>query len=286
LGDGQWNIPALRELLERILPSQTAFEGFEVRHKFPVIGERTMLLNARQIRARGGGAPLILLAVEDITERKNAEEALRALPAQLVQSQEEERRRIARDLHDSTGQTMAALALNLTVLEEKTSAVDEQGRAALSDSLKLASQVSDELRNISYVLHPPALDEMGLEGAIRWYVDSFVKRTGLQVDLVLPGSMPKLSEPARLTAFRLVHEALTNTHRHSGSKTAKVVVSQDDSAIRFEVSDEGSGITPDHKLGLGLLGMRERVTQLGGRLEIESDNGGTTVKAVLPVPMP
>jgi len=181
LGDGQWNIPALRELLERILPTQTAFEGFEVKHRFPIIGERTMLLNGRQIRRRGGAEALILLAIEDITERKKAEETMRALPGQLVESQEEERRRIARELHDSTGQTMAALALNLSVLEAKASCLDEQGRAALGDSLKLASQVSEELRNISYVLHPPALDEMGLEGALRWHVDSFVKRTGLQV---------------------------------------------------------------------------------------------------------
>jgi len=283
LGDGQWNIPALRELLERILPSQTAFEGFEVKHKFPVIGERLMLLNARQIRARGGGAPLILLAIEDITERKKAEEAMRALPRQLVESQEEERRRIARELHDSTGQTMAALALNLSVLDGKASCLDGKGRAALNDSLKLASQVSEELRNISYVLHPPALDEMGLEGALRWYVDSFVKRTGLRVDLVLPSTLPCMPEPARLTAFRLVQEALTNTQRHSGSKTAKVVVSRDDSAISLEVSDEGSGIAPDRALGLGLLGMRERVNQLGGRLDITSDDGGTKVKAVLPI---
>jgi len=283
LGDGQWNIPALRELLERVLPAQTTFEGFEVKHKFPHLGERTMLLNARQIRTRGGGAQLILLAIEDITERKKAEETMRSLPAQMVASQEEERRRIARELHDSTGQSMAALALNLTVLEGKASCLDEQARGALNDSLTLASQVSEELRNISYVLHPPALDEMGLEGALRWYVDSFVKRTGLQVDLVLPRTLPSLSEPTRLTAFRLVQEALTNTQRHSGSKTAKVAVSRGDSAIILEVADDGSGIAPDHALGLGLLGMRERVAQLEGRLEITSDGGGTKVKAVLPI---
>ena len=173
LGDGQWNIPALRELLERVLPTEAAFEGFEVQHKFPGLGERTMLLNGRQIRTRKGGAPLILLAIEDITDRKKAEEALRALPARLVDSQEEERRRIARELHDSTGQTMAALTLNLSVLDGKADGLDDRGRAALNDSLDLASQVSEELRNMSYFLHPPALDEMGLEAALRWYVDNF-----------------------------------------------------------------------------------------------------------------
>lgn len=283
LGDGQWNIPALRELLERVFLAQAAFEGFEVKRKFPIIGERNMLLHGRQIRSRGGGAPLILLAIEDVTERKKSEETMRALPARLVESQEEERRRIARELHDSTGQTMAALALNLSVLEGKASCLDEQGRAALSDSLILASQISKELRNISYGLHPPALDEMGLEGALRWYVDSFVKRTGLGVDLVLPSTLPQLSESARLTAFRLIQEALANTHRHSDSKTAKVVVSGDGRAIRLEVSDEGSGIAPSHTLGLGLLGMRERVAQLGGRLEVTSHGRGTSVKAVLPL---
>jgi two-component system, chemotaxis family, CheB/CheR fusion protein len=283
LGDGEWNIPALRELLERVLPAQTAFEGFEVKHKFPDIGERTMLLNGRQVRTRKGGAPLILLAIEDITERKKAEEALRALPARLVDSQEEERRRIARELHDSTGQTMAALALNLSVLDGKADCLDDRGRAALSDSLNLASQVSEELRNISYVLHPPALDEMGLEGALRWYVDNFVKRTGLDVELVLPRRLPLVPEPARLTAFRLVQEALTNAHRHSGSKTIKVVVAQGDGALTLEVADEGRGIPPDHVRGLGLQSMRERVAQLGGRLEINSGDAGTSIKAVLPI---
>ena len=283
LGDGQWNIPALRELLERILPAQATFEGFEVKHKFPDIGERIMLLNGRQILTRKGGAPHILLAIEDITERKKAEEALRVLPVRLVDSQEEERRRIARELHDSTGQTMAALALNLSVLDGKADCLDDRGRAALNDSLNLASQVSEELRNISYVLHPPALDEMGLDGALRWYVDNFVKRTGLEVELVLPRGLPLLPEPARLTAFRLVQEALTNAHRHSGSKTAKVVVAQRDGALALEVTDKGSGIPPDHVKGLGLLSMRERVAQLGGRLEINSGDGGTSIKAILPI---
>jgi PAS domain S-box-containing protein len=283
LGDGQWKIPALRELLERVLPAHAAFEGFEVQHKFPSIGERTMLLNGRQIRTRKGGAPLILLAIEEITDRKKAEEALRALPARLVDSQEEERRRIARELHDSTGQTMAALSLNLSVLDGKADRLDDRGRAALSDSLNLSSQVSEELRNMSYVLHPPALDEMGLNAALRWYVDNFVKRTGLKVDLGLPSRLPALPESARLTAFRLVQEALTNVHRHSGSKTAKVAVTQGGSELTLEVTDKGSGIPPHHLPGLGLLSMRERVAQLGGRLEINSGDGGTSIKAVLPI---
>jgi len=208
---------------------------------------------------------------------------LRALSARLVQSQEEERRRIARELHDSTGQTMAALSLNLSVLAGTAESLDVPSQEALSDSIKLATQVSEELRNISYVLHPPALDEMGLEGALRWYVDTFVKRTGLEVELDLADRLPVLPEPSRLTAFRLVQEALTNAHRHSGSKTVKVMVARGDSTLTLEIADHGTGIPPDHVRGLGLLSMRERVAQLGGRLEIESDGGGTTVKAVLPI---
>ncbi|MBZ5515228.1 MAG: PAS domain-containing protein [Acidobacteriia bacterium] len=284
LGNGQWDIPSLRELLERVLPTRTALEGFEVRHEFPAIGQRTMLLNARQIRTRGGAATLILLAMEDITERKKAEQVMRELPARLVESQEEERRRIAWELHDGTGQNIAALALNLGMLKGWGSKLDEKGRTALSDCFNLASHVSDELRDISYILHPPLLDEMGLEQALRWFVDGFARRTGLQVDLEMPsGGLANLPEPARLAAFRLVQEALTNAQRHSGSKTAKVVVSQDGNKINLEVVDEGRGMGPDQKLGLGLLGMRERVAQLGGRLDIVSDGRGTSVKAALPV---
>jgi signal transduction histidine kinase len=178
---------------------------------------------------------------------------------------------------------MAALSLNLTVLAGRADSLDELSREALGDSINLAIQVSEELRNISYVLHPPALDEMGLDGALRWYVDNFMKRTGLEVELNLPGRLRVLQEPARLTAFRLVQEALTNAHRHSGSKTAKVVVAQGDSELTLEVTDEGSGLRPDHVPGLGLLSMRERVSQLGGRLEINSGDGGTCVKAILPI---
>jgi len=149
--------------------------------------------------------------------------------------------------------------------------------------LNLASRVSEELRNLSYVLHPPALDEMGLEGALRWYVNNFVKRTGLDVELVVPRGLPVLPEPARLTAFRLVQESLTNVHRHSGSKTARVVVAQGDGALTLEITDEGRGIPPDHVKGLGLLSMRERVTQMGGRLEINSGGRGTSIRAILPM---
>jgi two-component system NarL family sensor kinase len=283
LGNGQWDIPSLRELLERVLPTRKALEGFEVRHEFPAIGQRTMLLNARQIRTRGGAATLILLAIEDITERRKAEQVMRELLARLVESQEEERRRIARELHDGTGQNIAALALNLGMLRGWDSKLDEKGRAALSDCFNLAGQISDELRDISYVLHPPLLDEMGLDQALRWFVDGFARRTRLQVNLAMPSGLPPLPQPVRLAAFRLVQEALTNTQRHSGSETAKVVVSQDGKEINIAVADEGRGMGPDLKLGLGLLGMRERVAQLGGRLDIVSDGGGTSVKAVLPV---
>jgi two-component system CheB/CheR fusion protein len=284
LGDGQWNIPALRELLERILPAQTTFEGFEVEHNFPIIGPRTVLCNARQIRTRGSSEVLILLALEDITERKKAQEVMRELPVRLVESQEEERKRIARELHDSTGQSMAALALNITLIGQAASRLNEPERAALDDSIELIRQVSKELRDISYMLHPPVLDEMSLEGALRWFVENFAARTDIHVDLEVPTDLPQLPEPARLTAFRLVQEALTNTHRHSGSKTAKVKMARDGNRMNIEVIDVGCGIAPDRPLGLGLLGMRERVTQLGGQLDITSNGQGTSVKGILPLP--
>ena len=192
--------------------------------------------------------------------------------------QDEERRRLARELHDSTGQKAAALG-------PKT-------RKALSECFNLSEQIVREVRTLSYLLHPPMLDEVGLGSAIRWYDDGVAQRGGLQIDLNLPENIGRLPAEVETALFRIVQESLTNIHRHSGSPTVRIRIVQDTSGIALEVQDDGQGMLPGildrgteavAGLGVGIAGMRERVRQLGGRLEIDSGSQGTTVRATLPL---
>jgi two-component system, NarL family, sensor kinase len=229
---------------------------------------------------------------QDITQRKQAERAMGQLSGRLLKLQDEERRRLARELHDTTVQALAALVMNLTVLETSASTLDAKSRNTLSDSLTLAEQCAREVRTLSYLLHPPLLDEVGLAAALRHYVEGFSQRSGLHVALDLPCDWGRLPADAETALFRVVQESLTNIHRHSGSRQAKVRLTCPASEVRLEVEDEGKGIPPEIRdnadgaafgLGVGILGMRERLRQLGGRLEIHSNGHGTTVRAVLPV---
>ncbi|MBI3669800.1 MAG: PAS domain S-box protein [Acidobacteria bacterium] len=228
----------------------------------------------------------------EIVERKLAEESLRHLSGQLLHLQDGERRRIARELHDSTAQTLIALTTNLAIVQESASLPDPQARKALADALAFGEQCCSEIRTISYLLHPPLLDELGLVSALQWYAEGFSERSGISLDLDMPTELGRLPEEIERTVFRLVQEALANIHRHSGSRTAKVRVVRDGTGLVLEVIDygrgipsrmagrSGAGVSP---LGVGILGMRERVRQLQGSLEIESSSSGTTVRAVLPI---
>jgi two-component system NarL family sensor kinase len=231
----------------------------------------------------------LVAVVRDVTERKQTEEALRRLSVSLLQTQDEERRRIARELHDSTGQKLAALAMNLSLIGKSAKTFDAQARKALVESLMLLDQSSREIRTLSYLLHPPLLDERGLAAAVRWFADGFSQRSGVQVTLEVPPDLRRLPEEIEMALFRIVQEGLTNTHRHSGSSTATIRLMADQEHVQLEVQDAGTGLSGPQTddaaaaLGVGITGMRERVKQLGGRMEMETGAHGTTVRVTVPL---
>jgi two-component system, NarL family, sensor kinase len=225
----------------------------------------------------------VIAIYHDVSQRKGAELALDNLSARLLELQDEERRRIARELHDTTAQSIFALTMNLTRLQE----MKEQDRAKIqtiiSDSLLLAEQSGKELRTLSYLLHPPLLDDLGLLSAISWYARGFSERSGIRIDLDLPSELERLPRPLETAFFRIVQEALTNVQRHSGSPSALIRLAADAERVMLEISDQGVGLNHPvthipTRLGVGLPGMRERIHQLGGLFEIVSGCHGTTVR--------
>jgi len=237
-----------------------------------------------------GGKRAVLGINRDVTELRQTEKELRQLSSRLLQIQDQERRRIARELHDTTAQNLTALAMNLSLLLETPGSVGT-GKL-LADSLSLARLSLDEIRNVSYLLHPPLLDELGLAEALGIYTTGFSQRTGIQVNLQVRSEFPRLLAELETTVFRIVQESLSNIHRHSGSPTADIGVRLAGSSVVLEVRDQGCGMHAQRsdagtggaaELGVGITGMRERVAQLGGRLEIESEGRGVTVRAILPI---
>ncbi len=229
----------------------------------------------------------------DITERKRSEESRRELSARLLSLQDDERRRLARELHDSTAQTLSALSLNLALLNHYSEISNHPTAGkALAESIDLVNQASGEVRSMSYLLHPPLLDHGGLVKALPWYVEGFTKRSNIQVELeVSLGPFDQLPREVETALFRIVQEALTNIYRHSGSSTAGVRLQGGREATRLQVWDHGKGLkegsfkTLDDipaSLGVGIRGMHERVRQLGGRMEVRSESTGTTIDVVLP----
>jgi signal transduction histidine kinase len=221
-------------------------------------------------------------------------QGLRQLSARLLRVQDEERRRIARDLHDSTGQTMALLSMNLSALKTEADRHSPALAKSICENMEIVHQVSGELRTLSYLLHPPLLDEMGLKSALRWYVEGFTQRSGIQVDLELAGELGRLPRDLETAIFRVVQECLTNIHRHSGSPTATIRLSQGFGKIILEIEDAGEGMSPEKvskatnssTSGLGLRGMRERIQDFGGEFEVASHGKGTQVKVVIPLAAP
>jgi PAS domain S-box-containing protein len=226
--------------------------------------------------------------------RRNAEilgqsELLRELSGRLLITQDEERRRIARELHDSAGQVLAALSMDLSRLEDDVQRNPGRLTKGIKDAQDRLQFLSQEIRTTSYLLHPPLLDEVGLSSALQWYIEGLAERSGLDIRLSVAEDLERLSPELELTIFRLVQECLTNIHRHAGSKTAQIRLAREPDRIYLEVQDQGQGMSQERiararskGVGVGITGMRERVRQLRGELVIESDAGGTKITATFP----
>lgn len=219
----------------------------------------------------------------DITERKEAEAALRTLSGRLLKMEEQERRRFARELHDTTAQLLAALSMNLSVVNESIDVLNSRAQAAMAEAVTLTDRCLREVRTVSYLLYPRELDDLGLESAVSRYIDGFTQRSGIPVEVRASPDLGRLPEDVEVTVFRVVQECLTNIHRHSGSSTARLSLIRGPANLVLEVEDAGQGIPGNAPSGVGIASMRERVQQLGGSLEIVSHPGGTTVTATIPL---
>ena len=218
---------------------------------------------------------------------RDSEKSLRSLTGRLLQLQDEERRRFSRELHDSLGQYLAAVKMNLDMFSNS-----QPGNKLLSEAIHLLNQSIAETRTISHLLHPPLLDEAGFSSAAKWYLDGFAQRSGIAVKADLPYDMGRLPKPVELGLFRVLQESLTNIHRHSGSSRAEIALKLFPGKVMLEVRDFGHGI-PQERLksfegrgtnffGVGLAGMRERLRELGGQLEIRSGHG-TIISVTMPL---
>jgi PAS domain S-box-containing protein len=226
----------------------------------------------------------------DLTERKNSEEQMRELSGRLLKMQDEERRRLGRELHDTVGQYLSAAKMSLDGLASER--FDEHQTKDLAESIHLIERSIREVRTLSYLLYPPMLEETGLSPAIRWHLEGFSKRSAIQTTYEVPDDVERLPQDVELALFRVFQESLTNVHRHSASKTAHVRLVVEHHKALLEIKDLGQGL-PSHllelnsnslaTLGVGIRGMRERVRQLGGQLEIFSSPEGTTVRASIPL---
>ena len=220
----------------------------------------------------------------ELDERNNE---IRQLTGRLLKLQDEERRRLARELHDSTGQMLAAMKMNLNRLSHDARGRDTESLVA--ETIAINEELSAQLRTMSYLLHPPLLDELGLASAIAWYVEGFTQRSKIVVDLEVSPKFRRLPDDLELAVFRVVQECLTNIHRHSGSPSAKIRLTENPQEVRVEVIDAGHGVTPERMRegkivhGIGIMGIHERMRQLGGNVEVNSSGKGTTVIATLPL---
>jgi PAS domain S-box-containing protein len=234
----------------------------------------------------------IVAVARDITERKRAEDERRRLSGQLLRLQDEERRRIARGLHDSTGQNLVALATDLAQVRASIPSTNRKSRKLLHECQALAHRCVREVRTLSYLLHPPMLDEAGLEDAIRHYANGLAERVGIRVALEISPRFERLTPDIEVALFRVVQESLTNIQRHSGSAEATIRIARDPEKITMEVCDAGKGMRGTKRgqngelpfgIGVGISSMSERVRLIGGQLEIESSKRGTTVRVTIPL---
>lgn len=256
--------------------------------------ERALRQSEEKLRALTNSLESQVLTRTRELEERNRDifeqaEQLRELSNRVLKTQDDERRHIARELHDSAGQIIAALGMNLAGLNQQLSNNPALAQA-LDDTQNLVQQLNREIRTTSYLLHPPLLDENGLSQAIQWYVQGLKQRSGLEIGLVVSEDFGRLPADQELSLFRIVQESLTNIHRHSGSNTGTIRLSRDSDSISLQVEDKGKGLSTEKlgeiragRTGIGLTGMRERVRHLNGQLDIQSNGTGTTVSVNLPI---
>jgi two-component system NarL family sensor kinase len=287
---------ALEFLKKLILGAKMASTRGEIRLSRKNGKARTIRLTLSPNRE--SGLETICAVATELTEIVDANEALRVtetslrqLSARLLQLQDEERRRIARDLHDITGQKIAVLSMTL----DRLARITEQRNPAhesIKESREIVAQIGEEIRTLSYILHPPLLDECGLASAVHWYAEGFEKRSGIKLEVAIDADLPRLPVDAETTLFRVVQESLTNVHRYSGSSVAKIRITKESGEVRLEILDHGHGIKSGAvqakldgpaPLGVGIPGMRERLHQLGGGLSVDFGMNGTRVMATLPI---
>ncbi len=292
---GGEEVPASRRPVSRVLATGRAVRNAILGWRRAGSADITWLMgNAVPQLSQEGKLSGVIASFIDITEQKKTEETLRRLSARLLQLQDEERRRLGRDLHDSLAQLVLAVNLRLAQVTGSPRKLDETSRRLLSEARGTLQEMSRQIRTLSYLLHPPLLDELGLTSAIREYAQGFSERSGITVNVELQADFQRLSQETETALFRIVQESLTNIQKHSGSPTASIRLHSDAEAVILEIQDRGRGMpavaerkpeVPGARFGVGILGMRERMTQLGGELDIESNGTGTLVRARIPLPV-
>jgi two-component system, NarL family, sensor kinase len=261
---------------------------YEMKYRYPHLGERDLFISYYPIKGPSG-VERVACAFEDITERKRAESDLRQLSARLLHVQDHERRRLARELHDGIGTYLSGLSLALGKIRNFLDENDPAHRAVIEECKELIQTACGEIRSISYLLHPPALEELGLESTLDWLVKGFSNRSGIAITLKMDEGLGRFKPEVELTLFRVTQEALNNVYRHSGSSTAEVRLFRKCEHIVVEISDRGQGMPAGYvgaspNLTVGISGMQERVRDVGGTFSIESaPGGGCVVRATLPV---
>jgi signal transduction histidine kinase len=257
--------------------ARTVVTQLELRHSVKGHGEAQELLSGLQARTER--------QVEQRTEQlASANESLQRLSAQLIKARDEERRRIARELHDSTGQVLAALSMTLNKMRKDSSVVNLE---KFTECVEMIDSATAEIRNLSYLLHPPLMDEVGLASAVEEYAQGFAKRSGLSINVEVSPELGRLDENREIALFRIIQEALGNIHRHSGSLTATVKIFCLERDAVLEIRDHGRGMPSNSgdemSFGVGIISMQERLREFGGSLRIESNQEGTIVRATLPL---
>jgi PAS domain S-box-containing protein len=298
-----YSLAEMRTLRWDVLVSADRLPGLDQR--WAIFLEGGVKRGEIEVRRAGGNTRLVafssrahirpgrhLVTLRDITDHRDAEDALRLLSQRLMSLQDEERRRIARELHDSTGQSLAALGMHLDSIVGSPAHLPERVRKSAEQALEVCRSCATDIRTISYLLHPPLLDEVGLLPALEWYVAGFSERSGVTVRKQIEQPGAPITKELNTALFRIIQEALVNIHKHANSKDATIRLHGQDGKITLEISDSGNGIDPlrlkngrngAHGLGVGITGMRERVRQLGGTLEIEPANPGTLIRAIFPI---